>query len=315
MGLAQKLRDVVAANFIEIARVDTPPEKPVEPVYTPQNTSADLATYAESELDSFLKDVHGSPKAEEPELTTEPVVVPEPEPLVTGPVLVSLTDAVSEEGDLDFGRVFQQYDLPTVSFSAEQAMSMLQSLPRDLALRTKRATVNTTLSAIGQVVGATPQDIVQDASRKKETLERYVGALGHEIEETTATMQAEIDRLQAEIAAHNETLRSLTKKRAAATELCQSRMNMLDQVINFFDYDEAKLNETELETQVVPTDPDEMPAFMRDDAVRRMLGINDDFLDENGEFDPMKFAQAQEKEPAAESTDAEGKPRRPRAKS
>ncbi len=320
MGLAKKLRDVVAANFIEIARVDTPPVKEPEPVPAPPETPTTLGTYAEAELDTFLKDIGVSPLAEapaplaDPELVSEPVIVPEPETAAPTPVLVSLADAVSDEGDVDFARIFLQYELPGTPFSAEQAMSMLQSLPRDLALRTKRVTVNTTLSAIGKAVGATPQDIVVDAARKKETLERYVESLGHEVDETSATTQAAIALLEAEIARHKDTLRSVTRKRSAATEVCRSRMELFDQVIHFFDYDETVLNAPEAEEEVAPDEHpgDEMPAFMREDAVRRMLGINDDFTGENGEFDAMKFAQKYgdgTEEPGEDASDAGRSPR------
>lgn len=320
MGLAKKLREVVAANFIEIARVETPPVKEEEIVPVPETTPATLGTYAEAELDSFLKDIGASPVSAtpEPEIVVEPEVIPEPEPIAPIPVLVSLADAISNEGDVDFARIFQQYELPTAAFSAEQAMNMLQSLPRDLALRTKRVTVNTTLSAIGKVVGATPQDIVADAARKKETLERYVESLGQEVEATTATTQAEIERLQAEINAHKDSLRSLTRKRSAASEVCRSRMDLFDQVTHFFDYDEAQLNAPEPTAEEAHLPPDEMPAFMREDAVRRMLGINEDFTNENGEFDAMKFSQMYgegTEEPNGPTTDAsEDGTRRPRAK-
>ncbi|MBC8136562.1 MAG: hypothetical protein H8F28_11800 [Fibrella sp.] len=321
MGLAKKLREVVAANFIEIARVETPPVKE-ETVPAPEATPAALGTYAEAELDSFLKDIGASPVAETPAgfsdaVSIEPELIAEPVPPT--PVLVSLADAVSNEGDVDFARIFEQYEVPATPFSAEQAMNMLQSLPRDLALRTKRVTVNTTLSAIGKVVGATPQDIVGDAIRKKQTLEQYVESLGREVDETSANTQAEIERLQAEIAAHKDALRSLTRKRSAASEVCRSRMDLFDQVTHFFDYDEATLNapETAAEEETgVPTD--EMPAFMREDAVRRMLGINEDFTNENGEFDAMKFAQMYgsdtQESAESESDNSEDTARRPRAK-
>jgi len=288
VSLAKKLRDVVAANFIEIARVEPPPVKREEPT-APDTYSDNLGTFAEAELDSFLKDINAAPLAAA-EVVPVPVAVVEP--IKAAPVLVSLADAISEEGDLDFARVFQQYELPTASFSAEQAMNMLQSLPRDLALRTKRVTVNTTLSAIGKVVGTTPQDIVLDAARKKETLERYIESLGHEVEETTVNTEAEIERLQAVIAQHRETLRTLARKRTAAQEVCRGRMDTFDQVIHFFDYDEERLGEVEAMIVSEESSDEAEPSFMQEDAVRRMLGINEsDMTDENGEFDPAKFAQ------------------------
>ncbi len=285
MSLAKKLRDVVAANFIEIARVEPPPVKREEPP-APDTYSDSLGTFAEAELDSFLKDISAASPAAE---SAPPAIV---EPIKAAPVLVSLTDAISDEGELDFARVFQQYELPTASFSAEQAMNMLQSLPRDLTLRTKRVTVNTTLSAIGKVVGTTPQDIVLDAVRKKETLERYIESLGHEVEETTADTETEIERLQTVIATHRETLRSLARKRTAAQEVCRGRMETFDQVIHFFDYDEERLAEVEAIVVGEEMPGETEPSFMQEDAVRRMLGINENgMVDENGEFDPAKFAQ------------------------
>jgi len=295
VSLAKKLREVVAANFIEIARVDTPPAKKEETPASLPPTPAEVISSAEAELDTFLKDIGATPNSGADALRLAEALAPAfaetPEPIIETvapqPVLASLTDAISDEGDVDFDRVFKQYDLPKASFTAEQAMNMLQALPRDLPLRTKRVTVNTTLSAIGQVVGATPKDIVGDATRKRQHLDKYLEALSEEVTETTAATESEIERLQQEIAALRDKLRVVNRKRTAAIEVCQSRMHLFDQVVHFFDYDEATLNKPAAEEEEAPVDPDDMPAFMREDAVRRMLGINDE---EGGEFDPVKFA-------------------------
>ena len=314
MGLAKKLREVVAANFIEIARVEPPPAKPEPPPTLPDASLRHVAS-AEAELDSFLKTVKATPT---PEGAAPPEPVAPAEPVQATPPLVSLVDAVSDEGDVDFDRVYQQYELPVASFSAEQAMNMLQALPRDLALRTKRATVNTTLSAIGKVVGTSPKDIVLDAARKKEGLERFLEALSHEIEETTAATEAEIERLQAEITLSREKLRVVSRRRTAAGEVCHSRMHLLNQVIYFFDYDEGTLNGSEpppLEAEATH-DTDEMPAYMREDAVRRMLGITEE---ETGTFDPVAFTQKygtgdESDEPGGESENDGAAARRPRVR-
>ena len=182
--------------------------------------------------------------------------------------------------------------------------AVVQPPARQLAAADQRAAVQARLAGavedlegeaigrIGQVVGATPKDIVSDAVSKKEKLSQYIRELDAEVEEENAVAQAEIERLQAEIAANQEKIKALTSKKAAAIPVCQERMNLLDQVISFFDYDENTLNAPEpVAVEDIGTDPDEMPAFMREDAVRRMLGINEEFMDENGEFDAMKFAQ------------------------
>jgi hypothetical protein len=271
VSLAKKLREVVAANFIEIARVETPagPAAPVPadgqsappPAGTMPGGAPDLdaATEegrrtAEAELDSLLTPL---PTPVEPDA---PAAAPEPEP-----VLPRLLDAVNAEGDIDFERVYLHQGLKSAPFTAEQAMNMLTALPRDLPLRFKRVTVRATLDAIGAVVGATPKDIVADAVAKRERLEAF--AAGVEEEST-----AEVARLQEEIAALQAALKDTQKKRDAARAGVQSRIDVMDQVTVFFDYEEDEAEAAAIAAEAASEDT-EVPAFMQEDAVLRLLGL------------------------------------------
>lgn len=266
MSLAKKLRDVVAANFIEIARSDgpegstaeqrggafpggsaTPAPPPADPLGL--DAAAERARVeAESEIDSLLSPL---PPAPEPE--------PEPEP---EPVLPRLLDAVAADGAVDFERIYTHLGHKLPPFTAEQAMNMLTSMPRDLPLKVKRVTVRATLDAIGSVVGATPKDIVADATAKRAFLETYAADMESEAD-------SEVERLQAEIAERQAALKDTQRKRQNALDAVRGRLDVLDQVTAFFDYDEGA-------EAAVPADSEEdeaQPAFLDEGAVLRMLGL------------------------------------------
>ncbi len=90
-----------------------------------------------------------------------------------GPNLDAITVAASAsppvmtaDGATDFSAIYRQANLPAAPFTAEQMLEMLASLPQELPLDTKRQTVKVTLGAMGKAIGATPETIVADASRK-----------------------------------------------------------------------------------------------------------------------------------------------------
>src|SRR5688500_9094985 len=65
--------------------------------------------------------------------------------------------AVGPDGAVDFAGIYTQASLPAASFSAEQMLDMIASLPQELPLDTKRQTVKVTLNALGKTMGATPE--------------------------------------------------------------------------------------------------------------------------------------------------------------
>jgi hypothetical protein len=264
VSLAKKFRDVVAANFIEIARSDAPAESVSKTSEEAAKAAAAAAaggaaldaaaerarTDAETELDSLLTPLPAVPVP----------LAPEPEP-----ILPRLLDAVNGEGVVDFDRIYSHQGHKLPSFTAEQAMNMLTSMPRDLPLKVKRVTVRATLDAIGSVVGATPKDIVADALAKKEHLETYLGDMEEQAD-------GEFERLQQEIAERQAALKDAQRKREWARDAVRSRLDVLDQVTAFFDYDDTE-SAPAPDAPGDETDADGMPSFMDEEAVLRMLGL------------------------------------------
>ena len=97
---------------------------------------------------------------------------------------------LTADGAMDFAALYQQAGLPATPFTAEQMVEMLANLPKELALDAKRATVKATLSAVGKSIGATPETIVTDASRKLAALTAYVEHLAKQTADDIAQRES-----------------------------------------------------------------------------------------------------------------------------
>ena len=78
---------------------------------------------------------------------------------------------------MNFTAIYQQAALPATPFPTEQMLDLLNSLPAELSLDTRRQTVKVTLNGMGKALGVTPQTVVADATRKLAALNAYVESL------------------------------------------------------------------------------------------------------------------------------------------
>jgi len=187
-------------------------------------------------------------------------------------------DLVGEDASIDFDRWYAAGNLaPSGAFTAERALEMLLRLPSDMPLRFKRDSVKATLDAMGQVLGATSNDILGDAERKRARLEEYVVAVGARAEELESVENAEIARLKEEIARLNAEIadsegriQEVNNRRDQAIAVTRNRVDQFDQVVAFFTVEDAGSASAHEESY----DEEDLPAFMREDAVFRMLGID-----------------------------------------
>ena len=108
-----------------------------------------------------------------------------------------LEPVLTPDGKADFSLIYQQSGVRAAPFTAEQMLEMLESLPSELPLDTKRQTVRVTLNAVGKTIGATPETIVADASRKLAALTAYLDHLTKQTTDSAATAELEIGALQA----------------------------------------------------------------------------------------------------------------------
>lgn len=293
MSFAKKLKQVVAANFIEIATSDdraaataARPEgeaaaaEPLDRVYAaappePEHLAAGPAAatdHAGNGLSPYAHEDGGAAASLAEDAPVTPAEEAEPDEEPAPP----LGDMVGEEGDVDFERVYAHYELPASRFTAEQALTMLSTMPRDLSLRVKRLTVKATLDAIGGTIGATPETISEDARAKRALLERYIADLDEETVEVRARISERIQDLERQVEALKQDAMGATRKRNAAEEFCRAKAETLDQIIAFFEADAHSEEGVDPSASTPVAEVDELPPFMREDAVLRLLGITPD---------------------------------------
>ena len=144
----------------------------------------------------------------------------------------------SEAGKaLDAPAIYAAAKLPAAPFSAEQMLDMLASLPSELPLETRRQTVKVTLSALGKTMGASPETIVADASRKVAALAAYSEHLTKRTNEFSQSGEKEIEGLQSQIEAKRKALQDARHQLAQSTEKCRQEADRLDDVLEFFSLD------------------------------------------------------------------------------
>jgi hypothetical protein len=147
--------------------------------------------------------------------------------------------AAEPTGDVTPAAIYQMASLPPAPFSAEQMLEMLASLPQELPLDTKRQTVKVTLGALGKTMGATPETVVADASRKMAALTAYIENLSKRTADTAAAAEQEIAALQAQIEEKRKAMQAARHQLATVTQLCEAESDKLDDVLEFFSLDVA----------------------------------------------------------------------------
>jgi hypothetical protein len=239
MGLKDTLRK--AAGLL----VELPPETEAPAAGQPGAASTPASAGAGSgsaraELDRLFADLESaSPATPKAAKTVEQIVrdssgpnLDEIEVPVTAPPPVTTPD-----GRVDFTAIYTQAGLPAVTYTAEQMLEMLASLPPDLPLETKRQTVNVTLASLGKAIGATSETIVADASRKLAALAAYGEQLSRQTAELVANTELEIAALQAQIDEKRKAIQAAQHHDAEVTKLCEAESDRLDDILEFFTLD------------------------------------------------------------------------------
>ncbi len=142
-------------------------------------------------------------------------------------------------GKVEFADVYSRAGLPQATFTAEQALEVMSSLPSDLAIEVRRKAVQTTLQAMGKAMGVDTQSVVADASRKMAALAAYGDSLEHQTNQFTAAAEAKIADLDKQIADQRASIDEVKKMLADALAKCQAESHRLDDVLEFFTLDIA----------------------------------------------------------------------------
>lgn len=200
-------------------------ENPVSPRPTPTLTSSPTPTAvpapapAPKTVEQIVRETPG-PNLDEIKVPATPA------PQVVGP-----------DGSVDFRAIYQLATLPEAPFTAEKVLEVLATLPQELPLETRRATVKVTLSAMGASLGVTPETIVTDASRKLAALAAYAQSYVHQADEYVQRCEAEIAQLEAEITRRRQAIGEAKTKQAKVNEACHAESDRLDDVLEFFSMD------------------------------------------------------------------------------
>jgi hypothetical protein len=144
---------------------------------------------------------------------------------------------ITTDGKIDFSAIYQQANLPASPFTCEQMLEIMASLPAELPLETKRQTVKVTLSAMGKSLGATPETIVADTSRKLAALANYAENVNKKAAEYVTKSQLEIASMEKQIEDRRKAIEAAQAKQAELTKLCEAESDRLDDVLEFFSLD------------------------------------------------------------------------------
>lgn len=146
---------------------------------------------------------------------------------------------VTPEGAVNYPAVYRAAGVPEVAFSAEQMLDLLESLPKELPLETRRATMRVTLGAMAKNMGVTTEAIVADASRKLATLSQFSDHYAKETGDYITLSTAEIARMEAEIAQRKAAIEQATQRQQGVLALCEHEGDRLDDVLEFFSLDQG----------------------------------------------------------------------------
>lgn len=144
---------------------------------------------------------------------------------------------VQADGSVKFSAIYEAANLPAVPFSSEQIMEMFAALPAELPLDARRQMVKVSINAMGRSIGATPENIVADASRKLAALAAYTDHLSKTTNEYVSLSQQKIALLEQQIAETRKSIEAAQLKQTRETEICVTESHRLDEVLEFFSLD------------------------------------------------------------------------------
>ena len=170
-------------------------------------------------VDQIVRDVDG-PNLDQIRVTSNDVP-----PLVQG------------DGSVKFAAIYESAKLPAAPFSAEQIMEMFGALPTELPLESRRQMIKVSIHAMGRSIGATPENIVADASRKLAALAAYTDHLASQTNELVSHSEQKIALLQQQVDETRKSIETAQLKLTSETSLCVTESHRLDEVLEFFTLD------------------------------------------------------------------------------
>jgi hypothetical protein len=170
---------------------------------------------------------------EQPGPNLDEIKIPAPAPAPAAPV----EPVIGADGQINFNAIYQMAKLPSSAFAAEQVLELLASLPAELPIAAKRATLKVTLEAMSKTVGVTSESVVADASRKLAALAAYSDSYSEQANLYVTKSETEIANLEAEIERRKQGIQDAKARQAQMQQACQAESDRLDDVLEFFSLD------------------------------------------------------------------------------
>jgi hypothetical protein len=275
--IASRLKELVAANFVEVRREDEDEVAPAAPVPAPAPVVVEAPPPPPAPAPP---PVFGNP--------TPPVYSSNYPPAATPPGALSPEErfplpgfarALREDGILDMAVIVGDTPIANVPISAEQAVEVLRSLPDDATPAHRYRAMKEALA--GDVDAVAPQ-VVTDAAQKMVLLNRFLTNAQAENAAFRAVVDGEIARLEEQIGDLRELQARIGARSSATLTAARKRVDHMTGIIAFFDEFQAMYRfeqETgrdayqESSTSAYPDSDDDSPAFLNDDNVYKLLGV------------------------------------------
>jgi hypothetical protein len=211
-------------------------EMPEEEVtIEPEDREGPTHRQAASEVNRVVETLHtGNTNAK----TVEQIVREAPGPnLDQVQVAETAPSILNPDGTVNFTALYQSSNLPPAPFSAEQVLEMFSGLPAELPIETKRQTVKISIQAMGKSIGATPENIVADASRKLAALAAYAEHVNRQAGEFITKAEIDILDLERQIEERRKAIAVTQEKQTRIVQICTDESDRLDDVLEFFSLD------------------------------------------------------------------------------
>lgn len=198
---------------------DSPRDTSEQPFNVMDDKYKEMAPAKTKSVEQIIKDSPG-PNLDQITITPDPTQAP------TAPA-----------GQVDFASVYQKAGLPAVAFSAEQALDVIHSLPVELPIDVRRATVQATIQAMGKAMGVNTEGVIADAGRKVAALSAYEDLLSHQSDVYVKTLEAKIADIENQMAIHRAEIQKTRELLASAVGMCTTESARLEDVLEFFTMD------------------------------------------------------------------------------
>jgi DNA repair exonuclease SbcCD ATPase subunit len=133
--------------------------------------------------------------------------------------------------DFNLSAIYQQEGISPPAFTAEQALEILASLPKELQPATQRQVFKELLRAKGMALGVPLEVIQDDARRKIEVLTASVKSLPEQVAEFVAVSKSEIAGLEEQIQEKHMAIDQAQSQQRQVTQKCQSEIERLTVVL------------------------------------------------------------------------------------